>query len=156
MGVCSQVGRRVISRFRLAGPTRAVRRGGSEVGGSVEGAIFEDVGAEVWAEGEDVTKSSSEGPTLRRSRRVIVGRRVGALGSEASVAKEREKGCRTKAADEECGEYRQRSRAVFVAIFTATQCFIRARRRIGVNDGLSQGQSSEGQSAFGRSRRALD
>lgn len=112
MGVWSQVGRRVISRFRLAGPTRAVRRGGSEARGSVDGGRFKDVGAEVSAEGEEVTKSVREGPALRRSRKVVVGRRVWGIGSEASVANERYKGCRLgeKAA---CGKHKERSRGSF-------------------------------------------
>lgn len=55
-----------------------MRRGGSAVGvSSVEDARSEDVGAEVSADGGEVTKSSKEGPMLRRSRKVVVGRRDG-------------------------------------------------------------------------------
>lgn len=103
------MGRRVISRFRFAGPTRAVRSGGSEVGGSAERGIFEDVGVDVSAEGEEVTKSVREGPALRRSRKVVVGRRFGGIGSEASVANERHRDCRaTKGAA--CEEHKKRRR----------------------------------------------
>ncbi len=120
MGVCSHVGRRVISRFRLAGPTRAVRRGGSDVGGSEDGVVFDNIGAEVSAEGEEVMNSLKEGPTLRRSRKVVVGRRGGGLGDGASVANERVSGRRTKGKEVDVEEYRQRSRGTFAAIAAAT------------------------------------
>lgn len=115
MGVWSQLGRRVISRLRFAGPTRAVRSGGSEVGGSVAGGRLEDVGAEVSADGGEVTKSVREGPALRRSRKVVVGRRVEGLGSETSVANERQRGCRLKEGVV-CGEHKERSRDTFGAM----------------------------------------
>lgn len=121
MGVCSHVGRRVICRFRFAGPTRAVRRGGSDVGGSEEGEVFEDVGAEVSAEGEEVMNSSKDGPTLRRSRKVVVGRWGAGLGTGASVANERVRGGRTKGTEVTVEEYRQRSRGAFAAISVAAR-----------------------------------
>lgn len=75
-----------------------MRRGGSDVGGSLEGRVFEVVAADVSADGGEVMKSSREGPALRRSWKVVVGRRVAGLGSGASVANEREEGFRTKEA----------------------------------------------------------
>ena len=75
MGVWSQEGRRVISFCLPAGPTKAVRISGTSFSG-----------------GEDV-KSENEGPALRRSRKVVGGRRVvevggaaGSVGSETAVA----------------------------------------------------------------------
>ena len=77
----------MISRLRLAGPTRAVRSGGSDVGGSEVGRVEPASGADVSAEGGDATKSAKEGPALRRSLKVV-GRR-GCFCSDASVAKAR-------------------------------------------------------------------
>ena len=90
IGVCSQVGSRVIWRLRFAGPTRAVRRGSSEVGGSLRGESFVEIGVENSAEGGEETNSENEGPALRRSRKVVGRRRIEGLGSGASVANERE------------------------------------------------------------------
>ena len=67
----------MISRLRFAGPTRAVRRGGSEVGGSVRGERSEDMGAEVSAEGEEVMNSEREGPALSWSENRVACRRDG-------------------------------------------------------------------------------
>ena len=79
MGVCSQLGRRVISFCLPAGPTSAVRI----IGSSSSGGRWD-------------VKSAREGPALRRSRKVVGGRcvvevgGVGSVGSETAVAKVRE------------------------------------------------------------------
>lgn len=101
MGVWSQVGKRVIWRLRFAGPTSAVRRGSSEVGGSSRGGSFAERGVE--------TNSVKDGPALSRSRKVVGRRRIEGLCSGASVANEREDtGC-TKGGFKMGEEYRQRS-----------------------------------------------
>ena len=82
MGVCSQLGRRIISFCLPAGPTRAVLSIGSSSSRGGE------------------TKSDSEGPAFRRSLKVVgerrvvdVGGAVDSVGSETAVAKVRV-GCR--------------------------------------------------------------
>lgn len=84
------MGRRVIWRLRFAGPTRAVRRGSSDVGGSLRGEWFAERGVENSAEGGEETNSVNEGPALSRSRKVVGRRRIEGLCSGASVANERE------------------------------------------------------------------
>ena len=75
MGVWSQDGRRVISFCLPAGPTKAVRISGTSFSGGGD------------------AKSEKEGPVLRRSRKVVGGRRAvevggaaGSVGSETAVA----------------------------------------------------------------------
>lgn len=79
-------------RLRFAGPTRAVRRGSSDVGGSFRGVSFVERGIDVSAEGGAATNSVKDGPALRRSRNVVGRRRVEGLCSGASVANARERG----------------------------------------------------------------
>ena len=116
IGVWSQVGRRVIVRFLFEGPTSAVRSVGSDIGGSVDGGRSEEMGTEVSADGGEVMKSVREGPVLRRSLKVVVGRRMGGLGFGASVANEREQDCRLREDDVVCDEYKQRNRDTLEAM----------------------------------------
>ena len=81
MGVLSQSGRRVISFFLPAGPTRTVRSSRASEDGSCEDGVG--------------TKEENEGPLFRRSWNVVRGRVVVwsvADGSEAAVASVREIG----------------------------------------------------------------